>query len=147
MKRTGIGRLSAALLAALLLLPFPALAAETDPPTEYTVTVDESIQNGSVTADPDHGPEGTEITLTVIPGDSFELLSLTVKDPENQEIRVENGKFSLPAGDVTVTAVFQALSPPPPPSPPRARRGRRSFCRPRRARAGDSRSGRSSPAA
>ena len=125
MKRTAAGWLSAALLAAFLLLPASARAEESepppesaDPPPEYTVTVDPAIRNGSVRADPDHGPAGAEITLTAIPEDGCELVSLTVRDPDRQEVRVTDGKFFMPAGDVTVTAEFREKAPPPPPDDP-----------------------------
>jgi hypothetical protein len=77
----------------------------------YTVTVG-SLTNGSVTADPTSGPEGTEIALTVSPNPGYRLKSGSLtyggslgETPVDETTR----KFLLPAADVTVAAEFEAL--------------------------------------
>ena len=80
----------------------------------YTITVDNSIKNGTVTPSETSAVEGTAITLTVAPatgygltqitavwGDSQTALTLT-KDSANEN----KYTFTMPAGDVTVNATF-----------------------------------------
>ena len=83
-------------------------------PPGYTITVDSSITNGTVTPSATSAVEGTAITLTVAPktgygltqitavwGDSQTALTLT-KDSANEN----KYTFTMPAGDVTVNANF-----------------------------------------
>ncbi len=75
-------------------------------PVFYDVTITEAT-GGTVTASPARATEDTEITLTVTPDTGYHLDSLTViKDGEQGPIQVTNNKFTMPAGNVTVTAVF-----------------------------------------
>ncbi|MBQ3463728.1 MAG: hypothetical protein IJH36_11620, partial [Clostridia bacterium] len=71
----------------------------------YSVTVAES-EYGAVTSDKSSAYAGEEVTLTVAPDEGCDLVSLTVKDENNGEITVNGNKFIMPAGKVTVTAVF-----------------------------------------
>jgi hypothetical protein len=80
----------------------------------YAVTVS-AMTNGSVTANPPSAAEGTEVTLTVSPAAGFRLAagSLTVIPATGAAI-TPNGtgntwKFTMPSGDVTVAAAFEAL--------------------------------------
>ncbi|MBQ5995034.1 MAG: leucine-rich repeat protein [Clostridia bacterium] len=50
---------------------------------------------------------GDEVTLTVSPNTGCYLDSLTVKDGNNNEITVTDGKFKMPDSAVTVTADFE----------------------------------------
>lgn len=83
-------------------------------PPSYTITVDNSIKNGTVTPSETSAVEGTAITLTVAPetgyalteitavwGDSQTALTLT-KDSANEN----KYTFTMPAGNVTVNAKF-----------------------------------------
>ncbi len=76
--------------------------------TLSTVTVVPS-ENGTVTANLSEAYEGEEVMLTVNPNADSKLASLTVKDAENNEITVTDNKFTMPASNVTVTAVFEKL--------------------------------------
>ena len=71
----------------------------------YSVT---SVQSeyGTVTADKSSAYAGEEVTLTVAPDEGCDLSSLSVKDENNGDITVTDNKFIMPAGKVTVTAVF-----------------------------------------
>jgi hypothetical protein len=78
-------------------------------PTTYTVNIG-SLTNGSITANPTSGTEGTEITLTVTPvSSSYKLKAGTLKYGTTL-INETTKKFNLPASDVTVTAEFEATS-------------------------------------
>lgn len=74
--------------------------------TEYTITIN-GTTNGAVTASADKATQGTEITLTVTPATGYELDVLSVKDAENNDVAVNNFKFSMPASNVTVSATFK----------------------------------------
>ena len=63
--------------------------------------------NGTVTANKSSGQSGETITLTVKPNTGYKLKSLTVKDSAGKTVTVTSNKFTLPASDVTVTAVFE----------------------------------------
>ena len=79
----------------------------------YTIAVGE-IEHGSITADPSgEVAVNTEITLTVTPEKGYELKEDSLKvtyttDAGEQTVEVENGKFKMPAADVTVSAEFVA---------------------------------------
>ncbi len=68
------------------------------------------MTNGSVTASPISGIQGTNIDLTITPDAGYALASLTVVDKDNNEITVTNKRFQMPDSDVTVSATFEASS-------------------------------------
>lgn len=75
------------------------------PPTEYSISIDPNIQNGTVTSDNAKAVAGKTITLTVIPADGYELSELyymvgTEKNP------ITGTTFTMPAANVTVYATF-----------------------------------------
>ena len=77
---------------------------------QYAVTIADGVANGSVIADTPRADEGDTVTLTVLPEDGYMLKTLTVMQGET-EITVTAGEtgtytFTMPAGDVTVSAVF-----------------------------------------
>ncbi len=81
--------------------------------TSHKITIDEKIENGSVTTDTESAIADTEITLTVKPNNGYELESLTVKDADENNVTTtvdaEDStlyKFKMPTSDVTVSAVF-----------------------------------------
>ena len=77
----------------------------------YEVKV-ESMENGTVTANPSSGvAEGAEVTLEIKPVPGYTLDTLTV-DGTDKTSDVAEGKytFTMPAGNVTVSAVFKAVS-------------------------------------
>ena len=75
--------------------------------TDYTVTIAEGIQNGTVTASAFGGNIGDEITLTATPAEGYELDAYSVKDAAGNAVAVTNGKFTMPASNVTVSATFK----------------------------------------
>lgn len=76
----------------------------------YTVSVG-TAENGTVTASPTNAKEGDKVTLTVAPAEGYELGALTVKDASGKTVsttKVSENKytFTMPEGNVTVTATF-----------------------------------------
>ena len=79
-----------------------------DAPT-YSVTIAEST-SGTVTASKTSGILQNEtITLTVTPDSGYKLNTIGAKTGET-DITITNNTFVMPAGNVTVTATFEAAS-------------------------------------
>lgn len=75
---------------------------------EYKVNIAEGIEHGSVTANPSAANMNAEITLTITPGEGYELDKLTVTDAKSDPVNVSDDyKFTMPGSDVTVTATFK----------------------------------------
>ena len=77
--------------------------------TPHTITVNQT-ENGTVTADKATAKPGETVTLTVTPASGYRLDTLTVTktdDDTSTTITVNNNTFTMPAYDVTVTAVFE----------------------------------------
>ena len=81
-----------------------------DDPTKYTVTIASGIENGTVTANPTSAAAGETITLTATPSTGYQLATLTVQNG-TADVTVTNNAFTMPAGNVTVSATFTALPP------------------------------------
>ncbi|MCH5176395.1 MAG: carboxypeptidase regulatory-like domain-containing protein, partial [Prevotellaceae bacterium] len=80
---------------------------------EYTITV-AATENGVVVADKQTAAAGDVVTLTITPDDDYELDALTVTTGESDdatevELTADN-TFIMPAGNVTITATFVAVS-------------------------------------
>ncbi len=75
----------------------------------YTVTII-TPENGTLTADKAEAEMGETVTLTITPDTGYELESITVKDCENNDIAVSDNVFTMPASNVTVSAVFSKTS-------------------------------------
>ena len=80
----------------------------------YTVTV-EKTEHGKVIASPTNASAGSTVTLTVTPDSDYALDTLTVTDSRGNESVLKDlggGKYSftMPAGRVTVRAVFVLLA-------------------------------------
>ncbi|SFI45150.1 Listeria/Bacterioides repeat-containing protein [Treponema bryantii] len=71
----------------------------------YSVTVTPSTY-GEVTASPATAAEGTEITLTAYAYVEYDFKEYTVTDENSNLITVTNGKFIMPACNVTVETIF-----------------------------------------
>ncbi len=78
--------------------------------TTYTITISDSITNGTVTASKAEAEAGEEITLTVSPAGGYALDTLTVKDAGGADVTVTANKFTMPAKNVTVSAVFKVAT-------------------------------------
>lgn len=74
----------------------------------YNVTVDNTITNGTVTANPTTASEGDTVTLTVTPATGYTLGTLTVTNATTSApITVTSNTFIMPAANVNVTATFE----------------------------------------
>ena len=80
------------------------------PPTTYTVTVDDGIQNGTVTASPREAVEGATVALTANPATGYRFGAWDVKGASSN-VTVTNNEFTMPASNVTVSASFVAKTP------------------------------------
>ena len=81
----------------------------------YPVTVEET-EHGMVAVSTENAARDDTVTVTVTPDEGYELSSLTVTDGKGAEIKTEDkgdGKyiFTMPAGKVTVRAVFAEVKP------------------------------------
>lgn len=83
----------------------------TDPEEVYSIVV-EDAENGTVTTSSETAKEGESITVTVQPDGGYELDALTVTQDDDTAVSTEKTEagytFVMPAGDVTVSAVFRA---------------------------------------
>ncbi|MBR5553325.1 MAG: hypothetical protein IKV98_05695, partial [Clostridia bacterium] len=72
----------------------------------YTITVDEDIENGTITA-PESAYEGSTVTLTVTPEVGYALSKLEVMQGDIPVEVTGDHTFVMPQGDVTISAVFK----------------------------------------
>ncbi|MFA7468906.1 MAG: hypothetical protein WCY82_11690, partial [Desulfotomaculaceae bacterium] len=96
--------------------PIPAWQGTAFPKT-YSITVDNTISGGTVTAEPTGGIEGTVVTVTVTPDLGKQPVTGSLKYTTDggstyMTITAIEGvySFTLPAAAVTVTAQFEDLS-------------------------------------
>ena len=89
------------------------------PPTNpnYKITVDDT-QGGTVVVTPTSAKAGTTVTLTPVPDQGFALDTLTVTDRFGDAVQVTEQAdgtytFTMPNGQVTVTATFTETAPEP----------------------------------
>jgi len=88
-------------------VPSETEPTETKPAaTKYNVTI-ATATNGKVTASAASAEEGAEVTLTATPNENYILDTLVVKNASGAVVTVTNGKFTMPASNVTVTATFK----------------------------------------
>ena len=75
-------------------------------PTTYTITV-EKAKNGTAKADAEEAAEGDTVTLTATPDKCYALKAWKVTDADGNDVKVaDDGTFTMPAANVTVTATF-----------------------------------------
>jgi hypothetical protein len=97
---------AAALVIALF---FSACSNPNNPETNYTVTI-ATLTNGSVTAAPQSGPEGTTIVLTVEPDAGYRQKADSLKyNNGSADAAITGTSFALPAANVTVSAEFELI--------------------------------------
>ena len=74
----------------------------------YNVTKAESITNGDIKLSATTAAAGDEVTVTATPAEGYELEAITVTGVNsNVAVEVTDGKFTMPADDVTVSATFK----------------------------------------
>ena len=79
-------------------------------PTYFDVNVASGIANGTVSVDPTTATEGTTITVTATPNDTYVLETLTYSYESNTfDIDQNTMQFTMPAADVIVNATFSQL--------------------------------------
>lgn len=76
---------------------------------EYQINIDTNIKNGKLSASPSSAKAGKTVNITATANDGFELSSITVKDAQGKSVPVSNNSFTMPAGDVTVSATFNPV--------------------------------------
>ncbi|MCQ2216742.1 MAG: YDG domain-containing protein, partial [Bacteroidales bacterium] len=72
---------------------------------DYAVTTATGLTGGSVSADATAQYQD-QVTITATPAVGYKLDAITVKDASNNAVAVTNGKFTMPASAVNVTASF-----------------------------------------
>ena len=79
-------------------------------PTTFNVSVASGIANGTVSVEPTTATEGTTITVTATPNDTYVLETLTYSYESNTfDIDQNTMQFTMPAADVIVNATFSQL--------------------------------------
>ena len=83
----------------------------------YKITTG-TIENGTITIDPNQTlyQEGTAITVKANPNSDYQLKAGSlqysyVENGETKTMSIENGSFTMPAADVTITAQFELIPP------------------------------------
>jgi len=72
------------------------------------VSVSTEIANGTAKADKVQAFEGDEVTVTATPAEGYELDAITVTGVNtNVAVEVTDGKFTMPADDVTISVTFK----------------------------------------
>ena len=74
-------------------------------PAEYSVAKAVGIEHGDVAVSQEKAFAGESVTLTATPAEGYKLLKYIVKKGE-EEVPVSGGKFTMPEGDVLVSAEF-----------------------------------------
>ena len=74
----------------------------------YTVAVSQA-QNGEVTTDKATAQIGDIVTITATPTAGYELDTITVTPDVGEAVAVTDGKFTMPAANVTVTVTFKEI--------------------------------------
>lgn len=75
----------------------------------HTVTIDNTIQHGEITAFPAPAYNGATVTLTATPDAGYQLKagSLTYTPNDGSPTTISGNTFTMPAANVTVTAEFE----------------------------------------
>ena len=84
--------------------------------SSYNINVDRNIQNGAISPSVNSATAGTQINLTVTPNDGFEIESVTMNGQALTAGADGKYSFTMPAGDVTVSATFKKTDETPDPT-------------------------------
>ena len=88
--------------------PYEVLVTPEFALADYTITVADGIENGTVVADKQTANYGETVTVTTTPAEGYELENLTYTVEGAEPVAIENGTFTMPAGNVTINATFKA---------------------------------------
>lgn len=78
--------------------------------SNYSISV-AKVEGGVLSANPVSAEEGSEITLTATPYEGYKFNNdWSVMDSDNVEVTVTDGKFTMPAKNVTVTGSFSKVN-------------------------------------
>ena len=80
------------------------------PATTYSISIDDTIENGVVTADAEEAEAGTTITLTATPASGYVFSAWNVVDDDDTVIEVTDNQFVMPESNVYVSATFASQS-------------------------------------
>ena len=75
----------------------------------YTITLDNNIGHGSISASATQAVEGSLISLTAVPEANYDLDHWIVVDANNEPVNITGNQFVMPASAVTVSAVFSSF--------------------------------------
>lgn len=85
---------------------------EPEEPTEYNISIDGDITGGTVSADKEKAVAGAQVTVSYEASPNYEFAAWNVTDESSNIITVTDGKFTMPASNVTVSATFNKLPDP-----------------------------------
>ena len=75
----------------------------------YNISIDNNVVGGTIEADMEAAAEGATVTLTATPNDAYTFGSWSVvKDDLETQVTVTNNQFTMPDGEVYVSATFNA---------------------------------------
>ena len=99
------------IVSTLILIAFAASSCtvNADPPVYYTITAAEEIENGTVSVDKTSATSGETVKITATADDTYELSALSVTDENGNKIPVTDGSFTMPKGNVLVSATFASI--------------------------------------
>ena len=75
--------------------------------TDYTITIANDIEHGSIACAAETAKFGEKITITATPDFGYRLSHFVVKDANNNDVATTGNSFFMPKGNVTVSAVFE----------------------------------------
>ena len=73
----------------------------------YAISVDDDVENGSISASAEEAEAGTTVTLTATADEGYHFVSWTVTDDDDNAVTVTGNQFVMPESDVYVTATFE----------------------------------------
>ena len=76
-------------------------------PETYNITINNPQEGGTITASATSATEGTPITLTVTPKENYQIESVTMNGKDLTAGADGKYSFTMPAGDVNVSATFK----------------------------------------
>ena len=85
----------------------PAASFVTISEPHYHIILAETV-NGTAKVSRTTAPKGATVTVTATPDEGYVLDAITAKDAKGNDVEVKDGKFTMPAADVTVTVTFAA---------------------------------------